>query len=108
MGGAERWESKAAIGFYGKVDDPVNYPGVVNFSDPNRPVYDHGNFYTDLWVAYGRKLFGDRIGWKTQLNIDNVLESGRLAPTAVNFDGTPWSYRIIDPRQFILSSTFTF
>ena len=26
---------------------------------------------------------------KVQLNINNVIESGRLMPTAVNFDGTP-------------------
>ena len=108
VGGAERWESKAAIGFLGKVNDPVNVPGVVNFSDVTKPVYDHGNFYTDLWFAYSRKIFSDKIGWKLQLNINNALESGRLMPTAVNFDGVPWAYRIIDPRQFVLTSTFSF
>lgn len=104
----QRWESKAAIGFLGKVNDPVNAPGVLNFADATKPVYDKGNFYTDLGFAYSRKVFGDKIGWRLQLNINNVLESGRLLPTAVNFDGKPWSYRIIDPRQFVLSSTFTF
>jgi hypothetical protein len=108
VGGSERWESKAAIGFLGKVNDPVNYPGVVNFSDPNRPVYDSGNFYTDVWVAYGRKIYSDKVGWKIQLNIINALENGRLMPTAINFDGTPWAYRIIDSRQFALTSTFSF
>ena len=108
FGGSERWESRAAIGFLGKVNDPVNVPGVVNFSDPTKPVYDHGNYYTDLWVAYGRKIFHDKIGWKLQLNINNAMESGRLMPTAVNFDGVPWAYRIIDPRQFVLTSTFMF
>ena len=108
VGGSQRWESRAAIGFLGRVNDPVNAPGVLNFADPSKPVYDSGNYYTDLWVAYGRKIFGDKIGWKIQLNVNNVTEGGRLTPTAVNFDGKPWSYRIIDPRQFILTSTFTF
>ena len=108
VGGSERWESKAAIGYFGKVNDPVNAPGVINFADPSRPVYDSGNTYTDLWIAYSRKLFSDKIGWKIQLNVNNVFESGRLMPTAVNFDGTPWSYRIIDPRQFVLTTTFSF
>ncbi len=108
FGGAERWESRAAIGFFGKVGDPVNSPTVINLNDVTRPVWDKGNFYTDLWVAYSRRIFKDRIGWKIQLNINNALEDGRLMPTQVNFDGTPWAFRIIDSRQFILTSTFNF
>jgi hypothetical protein len=108
VGGSERWESKAAIGFFGKVGDPINSPTVINLNDITRPVYDSGNYYTDLWIAYSRKICRDRIGWKIQLNVNNALENGRLMPTQVNFDGTPWAFRIIDPRQFILQTTFTF
>jgi len=108
VGGSERWESKAAIGFYGKVNDPVNYPGVVNFADPSRPVYDHGNYTTDIWIAYGRKIYNNKIGWKIQLNIDSANENGRLAPIAANLDGSPYAYRIIDSRQFFLTTSFIF
>ena len=108
FGGSERWESKAAIGFFGKVNDPLNAPGVINFADANRPVYDSGNYYTDLWIAYSRKIYHDKVGLKVQLNVNNVTEGGGLRATAVNFDGTPWSYRIIDPRQFVLTTSFTF
>jgi hypothetical protein len=108
VGGAERWESRAAIGFFGKVGDPVNAPTVINLNDVTRPVFDSGNFYTDLWVSYSRRIFRDKVGWKIQLNINNALEDGRLMPTQVNFDGTPWAFRIIDSRQFILTSTFNF
>jgi hypothetical protein len=45
---------------------------------------------------------------RLQLNITNVLENGRLQPIAYNPDGQAWNYRIIDPRQFILSVTFDF
>ncbi|MBI5766264.1 MAG: TonB-dependent receptor plug domain-containing protein [Verrucomicrobia bacterium] len=107
-GGSARWASKAAIGFYGKVGDPRNSPTVINLNDVTRPIYDKGDFQSDLWISYSRKILGDRIGWKVQLNINNWTEGGRLMPTQVNFDGTPWAYRIIDPRQFILTSTFTF
>ena len=108
LGGAERWESSAIIGFRGKVNDPVNFPGVVNFIDPTSPVYDQGNYYTDLWIAYGRKIYNNKVGWKVQLNVFNALENGRLQPIAVNFDGSPYAWRIIDPRQFVLSTTFSF
>ena len=108
IGGSQRWESRAAIGFFGKVGDPINSPTVINLNDVTRPVYDDGNYYTDLWISYSRKLFNNKIGWKIQLNVNNATEDGRLMPTQVNFDGTPWAFRIIDSRQFILTSTFTF
>ena len=108
VGGSERWESKAAIGFFGKVGDPVNSPTIINLNDVMRPIYDNGNYYTDLWIAYSRKINDGKIGLKVQLNVNNAFENGRLMPTQVNFDGTPWAYRIIDPRQFILQASFTF
>ena len=108
VGGSQRYESKAVIGYFGKVNDPVNAPGVINFADISRPVYDKANFYTDVWFGYQRKIFNDKIGLKVQLNVYSVFEGGHLQPTAVNFDGTPWSFRIIDPRQFVLTTTFTF
>lgn len=107
IGGNERWESRAALGYLGKAGDPTQ-PFNINLSDPTKPVYDHANFYTDLWVGYSRKIFNGRYGWKLQLNVNNVTEDGHLQATAVNFDGTPWAFRIIDSRQFILTSTFTF
>jgi hypothetical protein len=39
-------------------------------------------------------------------NVRNLQESGRLQAIGVFPDGTPNAYRIVDPRQFILSATF--
>ena len=108
LGGSARWASKAAIGFYGKVGDPRNAPTVINLNDVTRPIYDDGDFQSDLWISYSRRILNNRIGWKLQLNIENWTEGGRLMPTQVNFDGSPWAYRIIDPRRFVLTSTFNF
>jgi hypothetical protein len=33
------------------------------------------------------------------------VQSGWLQPIAVNPDGVPYVYRVIDPRQFILSAS---
>ena len=108
VGGAQRWESKAAVGFYGKAANPLN-PNLINASDVTRPVYlDNGNFYTDLWVSYSRRIFNDKVRMKVQLNINNVTEGGGLLPVAVNWDGKPWGFRIVDPRQFILTTSFDF
>ena len=108
IGGSQRWESRAAIGFFGRVGDPINSPTVINLNDVTRPVFDDGNYFTDLWISYSRKILNNKIGWKIQLNVNNATENGRLMPTQVNFDGTPWAFRIIDSRQFILTSTFSF
>lgn len=106
VGGSQRWESKAAIGFHGKVGDP-NQPTVINLADVTRPIYDDGNYYTDLWFAYTRKL-NEKVRMKIQLNINNLGESGRLMPIQTNLDGQPWAYRIIDPRQYVLTTSFDF
>lgn len=108
IGGSARWESKAAIGFYGKVGNPINSPTVINLNDVTRPIYDEGNSYVDTWISYSTKIYREKVGLKVQLNINNVTEDGRLMPTQVNFDGSPWAFRIIDPRQYILQATFSF
>ena len=36
----------------------------------------------------------------------NAFDGGRLQAIAVNPDCAPYAYRIIDPRQFILSVLF--
>jgi hypothetical protein len=77
-------------------------------SDPNQPVYDHGNYYTDLWIAYSRKIYHDKMGLKIQLNANNVTEDGHLQPIGIDWDGTPFAYRIIDSREFVLTTTFSF
>jgi hypothetical protein len=109
VGGAERWESKAAIGYYGMVGAPLTSPTVINVADITRPIYaDNGNYYTDLWIGYTRKILSDKVVLSLRLNCANAFESGRLVPTQANFDGSTWAYRIVDPRQWILTAKFTF
>jgi hypothetical protein len=43
---------------------------------------------------------------RVQLNVKDAFESGRLQKVAVNPDGSAFAYRIINPRQFILSMAF--
>jgi hypothetical protein len=40
------------------------------------------------------------------LNVRNITESGHLQGVGVNPDGQFWQYRIVDPRQYILSASF--
>jgi hypothetical protein len=103
VGGAVRWEDKASVGYYGAAPDP---DGVVRLYDPNRPIWDKARYYFDLTSSYNLRLFDDKIRARIQLNVKNIFENGRLQAVAYNPDGSPFAFRIIDPRQFILSANF--
>ena len=111
VGGSLRRASKGAIGFYGLGYDPakdLKLPANTMLQlDPKRPVYAPPETYVDLFASYKTKLFSDRIRAAFQLNVKNVQENGgRLQATSTFPDGTASTYRIVDPRQFILSASF--
>ena len=107
VGGAVRWESKASIGFGAAAPETSGpYQGTVLFLDNNKPYWDKARYYVDLSAGYKFKMWRDKIRAKVQLNVKDVLEDGRLQAVGVNPDGNPYAYRIVNPRQFILSTTF--
>ena len=105
VGGSMRWEDKAVIGYYGK---PNVGSTDLTLSDTTRPIYDSANTYVDAWVSYTRRILSDKVRMKLQLNCINAFEGGGLKTVSVNYDASPSSYRIIDPRQFVFSATFDF
>ena len=78
---------------------------MITTLDPNRPIYDQQRLYLDAFASYRLKLT-KKISTTLQLNVRNLQENGRLQPISAFPDGTPNAYRIVDPRQFILSATF--
>jgi TonB-dependent Receptor Plug Domain len=103
IGGALRWEGRASLGYYGAAPDP---DGIVRNYDPNRPIWDKDRYYVDFLSGYNLRFFQNRVHARIQLNVRNVFENGRLQTVGVNPDATPYAFRIIDPRQFILSANF--
>jgi hypothetical protein len=108
LGGAERWESASIIGYYGKKARTTSNLNLLDSADVTRPIYDSANSYTDLFVNYKTKLWHGKLGLIVQLNVENVFEDGHLQVVAVNYDGSPYAYRIIDSRKFTLTTTFDF
>lgn len=104
-GGSLRWEDEAVVGFIGKSPEA---DGAIRELDGNRPIMDSSRTYVDLMASYNLKFLDNRVSARLQLNVRNVTESGRLQVVGYNPDGTPWNFRIIDPRQFLLSATFDF
>lgn len=103
LGGNLRWEDKGAVGFYGAAPDP---DGFVRDYDASRPIWDKSHTYMDLFARYNFQFWRGRIKSSLQLNIRNALESGRLQAYNANPDGTFSAYRIIDPREYVLSMSF--
>jgi hypothetical protein len=111
VGGSWRYASKGSIGFYGLgytqgMDLTLPANKILQL-DPNRPIYSSADINIDLFISYRLKLFADKVRANCQLNVKNVQENGgRLQKTSAFFDGRASTYRIVDPRQFILSASF--
>lgn len=103
IGGAIRWEDRAVIGYGGAAPDP---DGVIREYDATKPYYDKAHTYIDFLAGYNFKLH-KKYGVRLQLNVRNAFEGGRLQAAGVNPDGSAYVYRIVDPRQFILTATFS-
>lgn len=101
IGGAVRWEDKGAIGYRGVETPPV----IVTELDTSRPIYDRAHTYVDLLLGYRAPFPGTKASALWQLNVRNLNENGRLQPVSANPDGSASAYRIVAPRQFILSVT---
>ncbi|HEX2855461.1 MAG TPA: TonB-dependent receptor, partial [Opitutaceae bacterium] len=100
LSGAVRWEDKASIGYYTFANDPNAY-------DPSRIIYDESRTYFDFGASYsGVKFWRDRITMRMQLNVRNAFEGGRLQAVGALPNGVPHSFRIVDPRLWILSASF--
>ncbi len=102
VGGAVRWQSKQAIGYYGVQD----FPEIVTDVDVSRPIWAKDQYYFDAFVGYKTKLFDDRVAMTLQLNVRNIQEDGSLRKVYAYPNGVAHSFRIVDPRQFILTASF--
>jgi hypothetical protein len=69
----------------------------------------------DGWLSYARPIFGDRVKWKLQFNVRNLLNDNLLIVTAVNpvAVGNTKDYTVAHARwgaqrTWTLSSSFEF
>ena len=109
LGGALRFDGRALAGYYGNTLQ-LNQYGQVAAPDLNRPIYTPAKTHIDAWIAYGFKLpwTGGKVFCKIQLNVADLTSGGYLLPVSYNFDGTPAAERIILPRSFDLTTSFSF
>lgn len=102
IGGAIRWEDEAATGYLYSVVDDIAGP------DGTRPYFDDGLFSGDLWVSYAMKIRDEKVDWKVQLNIRNLIGESDDIPVKTNPDGQIAAIRIQNTKTISLSNTFKF
>ncbi|MBI2512762.1 MAG: TonB-dependent receptor [Opitutae bacterium] len=110
IGGAVRWQDKVSIGY-----PVINDPALGLVTDVKHPFMGPDQTYFDGWVSYQRKLWHNKVGWKIQLNVRNLLNDNLMIPVKANpvtvgdlntYDIAAW--RIGEARTWEISSTFSF
>jgi hypothetical protein len=103
IGGAARWQDSVGIGF------PIlRDPDGTGMIDVANPYMGPTDFKLDGWLGYSRKIFDDKITWRVQFNVRNLLDDDDLVPVVAQPDGSIAAWRIPSPRTFTIRSTFEF
>ena len=99
------------MGYYGATQASLLSASYqVAASDITKPIYTPAQLHTDAWISYAFKLPWDngRIKATVQLNVVDLTSNGYILPIAFNLDGTPYTWRIVPPRQWSLTTRFSF
>ncbi|HXE54088.1 MAG TPA: hypothetical protein VN541_13785, partial [Tepidisphaeraceae bacterium] len=109
IGGALRYQTPAAIGYYGSPPDPSAL-GAIDGLQAFNPINSKELIHQDMWLSYTTRLpwLDNKLRVKFQLNVRDMWSNGYLATVGVNPDGSPQTFRIVPPRQFYFTTTFDF
>ena len=105
VGGSMNARGKAIDGF--AVDSKL-------VLDPSMPYYAPSYVNFGGWITYKRKLFKNRVDWRLQMNVRNLLDENTVFPlvTVDTRDGrhTPnvAIYTLKEPRTYLFTSSFRF
>ena len=108
------WRSPAAVAYrrIAITDNPFVIPGVaarsIEVYDPTDPIRGGALTSFDVFLGYQRRLFKDKVQWRTQLNIRNVLNRDDLLVQRALSTGQGAIFTPQEPRSFILTNTFSF
>ena len=103
VGGAVRWQDKAAVGYNAK----RNEFGVI-VQDINRPIFGPTELTTDAFLTYTRKILKDKVRWRAQLNIFNLLNDTKEIPTAIDDDFVVVARQVQNGLTFKITNSFEF
>ena len=114
LGSTYVWRSPAAVGFLTKTitDNEFATPGVsvgaIEVNDLSRPVLGGALTSFDGFFGYSRRLLRNKLMWRVQLNVRNLLDDDGLLVQRGLSTGMGAIYTAQQPRLFILSNSFDF
>ena len=99
-----RYQSRVAIGFPISPDEEgIPKPDIEN------PFYGPAQTNWGFRLAYGKRIWDNKVNWRIQLNLSNVFTDKRdLIPVRMNDTGLLAQSRTSPPRGWVLSNRFTF
>jgi hypothetical protein len=103
LGAGARWQSEVATGYPNYIDAA----GIIQ-PDLTQPFFGDPELNGDGWLSYKRRLFKDRVEWRIQLNVRNLIGSDELITVSTNPDGRTAIVRIPPDRQWFVTNTFRF
>ena len=102
LGGGGRWASENTIGYY------LNGEGNL---DLDRPIKGAVDFAVDAFAGYrwtNARWLGRGRSVRFQVNVRNLLDRDTLVNARAVSDGSAGQLAMVQPRQFIFTSTFEF
>lgn len=105
-GAGLRWLQRPIVGFVQR-----SYPSGGTGDDVTRPLYGYSQTAVDLLLGYGGRakfIGGHPIGWRVQLNVRNVFDHDGIEPVRARNDNGVLDWGRVEPRQAILTTSFTF
>jgi len=109
VGGATRWRSKSAIGYFGKTNT-INPTSPTLVADTTKPIWGDEMLDFDAWVKFQKRLsvFGRDMDWRIQLNVRNLFDDTDIFPVVAHTDGSILQWEQKAPRTWMLTNTFRF
>ncbi len=110
IGANAGWEKGKIVGF-ALLNTTFNVGGLDNYagtvSDPNRPFIRSSTLSGGAFAGYRKKIYGDKVMWKIQLNAQNLFGEHGLRQISINPDQSKvWG--VAQPRTWELSNSFDF
>jgi iron complex outermembrane receptor protein len=117
VGGSWRYRSPAVIGYGSKTargselsfsEGFVGPNDVLTVSDLSKPISGRALNEFDGFIGYSRRIFQNKVGWRVQVNIRNLLDDVDRRGQGTTSAGDIAVFTIPEKRTFILTNTFTF
>ena len=102
LGGSVRWRDGATIGY-----PDIEVDGIIR-SDLDNPFKGPNLFNVGAHIAYSKKILDNKVDWRIQLNIQNLIGDDDINAIRTNPNGVVAAWRVGRDRYLQVTNTFRF